>query len=213
MIIKAKDNLSYISSIAPHFTMILRVDQLLFAFLCLSRGFVSAWVLPLQQPSKKATMSTTTSCMMASLDEDSLPQASRRQMLQGMAIASWALLLSPQPSQALVKGNAPPSKQKPSGDKPKCVNLEECQEQAEKRAQELRESEESGPPPMVTSSGMRYKDMEDGSGPKVKLGDEVKLYYKVLKGGKRSYDGISGEGTVVFSRGTQRTRVVSFGIE
>merc|ERR1712032_646385 len=32
-------------------------------------------------------------------------------------------------------------------------------------------------------------------------GDEVRVYFKVLKLGKRSYDGLSGEGTVVFSRG------------
>jgi len=39
------------------------------------------------------------------------------------------------------------------------------------------------------------------AGPAVKDGDEVALYFKVLKLGKRSYDGLSGEGTVVFSRG------------
>eukprot|EP00980_Cylindrotheca_fusiformis_P006662 scaffold1390_cov138-Cylindrotheca_fusiformis.AAC.65 len=44
--------------------------------------------------------------------------------------------------------------------------------------------------------------MEDGSGDQeVKDGDEVEIYYRVLKLGKRSYDGLSGEGTVVFSRG------------
>ena len=32
-------------------------------------------------------------------------------------------------------------------------------------------------------------------------GDEVMIRYKVLKLGKRSYDGLSGEGTVIFSRG------------
>ena len=39
------------------------------------------------------------------------------------------------------------------------------------------------------------------SGRSTKVGDEVTLSYKVLKLGKRSYDGLSGEGTVVFSRG------------
>ena len=33
-----------------------------------------------------------------------------------------------------------------------------------------------------------------------KLGDTATIHYKVLKIGKRSYDGLSGEGTVVFSR-------------
>ena len=74
---------------------------------------------------------------------------------------------------------------------------------AEKREQELREKEEQGPPPKVTATGIKYRDIEDGAGDiVVKDGDDVDIYYKVLKLGKRSYDGISGEGTVVFSRGT-----------
>ena len=39
------------------------------------------------------------------------------------------------------------------------------------------------------------------SGRTAKVGDQVTLSYKVLKLGKRSFDGLSGEGTVVFSRG------------
>ena len=111
---------------------------------------------------------------------------------------------NPEPSLALVKGNAPPPKKSAStGDKPKCTNVEECQAQAEKREQEEREKREDGPPPQVTSTGIRYLDIEDGSGGEVvKDGDDVQVYYKVLKLGKRSYDGLSGEATVVFSRGT-----------
>ena len=46
------------------------------------------------------------------------------------------------------------------------------------------------------------EEREVGSGERaVKQGEEVTVYYKVLKLGKRSYDGLSGEGTVVFSRG------------
>ena len=66
----------------------------------------------------------------------------------------------------------------------------------------MREKVEQGPPPKVTAGGVRYLDFEDGNGPEVKEGDDVSLYFKVLKLGKRSYDGLSGEGTVVFSRGT-----------
>ncbi|KAL3917231.1 MAG: hypothetical protein SGILL_004810, partial [Bacillariaceae sp.] len=89
-----------------------------------------------------------------------------------------------------------------AGDKPKCTNVEECQAQAEKREAELRAMEDAGPPPMVTKGGVKYRDVEDGkSSDAVQNGDEVNLYFKVLKLGKRSYDGLSGEGTVVFSRG------------
>ena len=133
-------------------------------------------------------------------DDDTVQE--RRQVLHGMALAGFALLASPLASNALVKGVAPPPPKKASGDKPKCTNVEECQEMAYKREQEMREVQEEGPPPKTTAGGLRYRDMEDGSGVAIKDGDEVLLHYKVLKLGKRSYDGLSGEGTVVFSRGT-----------
>ena len=74
---------------------------------------------------------------------------------------------------------------------------------AEQRQQEEKD-EFQGPPPKVTAKGTRYIDMDvgDETGRAVEEGDEVTVYYKVLKLGKRSYDGLSGEGTVVFSRGT-----------
>jgi FKBP-type peptidyl-prolyl cis-trans isomerase len=86
-------------------------------------------------------------------------------------------------------------------EKPKCTNVEECQALAEQKQREEMEAEMAGPPPKTTAKGTRYRDLETGSGPTVKDGNEVELYYKVLKLGKRSYDGLSGEGTVVFSRG------------
>jgi len=114
------------------------------------------------------------------------------------------------PANALVKGVAPPPK-KSVGDKPKCTNVEECQAMADKRADEERAKEESGPPPLVTKGGTKYRDLDagittlDDDGNDVSLtakdGDNVEVYFKVLKLGKRSYDGLSGEGTVVFSRG------------
>jgi hypothetical protein len=92
---------------------------------------------------------------------------------------------------------------KPGSSKPKCTNVEECQALAERKQAE-EDAVQKGPPPKSTKAGTRYIDMEDGNASKgtVKDGDEVTLYYKVLKLGKRSYDGLSGEGTVVFSRGT-----------
>ena len=61
----------------------------------------------------------------------------------------------------------------------------------------MREQAEQGPPPKATAGGVRYIEVADGSGTEVKEGDDVQLYFKVLKLGKRSYDGLSGEGTVV----------------
>jgi FKBP-type peptidyl-prolyl cis-trans isomerase len=124
----------------------------------------------------------------------------RRLFFRGAFVAAGVIVVPSLPAQALVKGVAPPPPKK-SGDTPKCTNVEECQALAEKREQELREKEEQGPPPKVTPGGVRYRDTEDGSGDEVKVGDTVQVYFKVLKLGKRSYDGLSGEGTVVFSRG------------
>uniref|UniRef100_A0A7S0ANI2 Peptidylprolyl isomerase n=1 Tax=Minutocellus polymorphus TaxID=265543 RepID=A0A7S0ANI2_9STRA len=141
----------------------------------------------------------------------------RRSVLQSAAMFAAATLTSPLPSHALVKGNAPPPKSSPPGSssEKKCRNVEECQEQAEILAQQkLEEEMANATPPKVAPGGSRYKDIvevvgggssegEEGSGGirVAKAGDTVELRYKVLKLGKRSYDGLSGEGTVVFSRG------------
>jgi len=144
-----------------------------------------------------------------------LSSSSRRQVLQtalstGAFVSSGlvpTLFLSPVPSMALVKGNAPPPKSSPpTSDKPKCTNVDDCQALAERKEQELREraaaaAASEGDAIRKTKGGTRYRDIEEGTGAIVKEGDEVTLYYKVLKLGKRSYDGLSGEGTVIFSRG------------
>jgi hypothetical protein len=93
----------------------------------------------------------------------------------------------------------------------RCTNVEDCQALAEKREQRQREAAEDmmkDIPVRVTKGGVRYRDMvspanDDTKGSTIYAanGDEVTLLYKVLKLGKRSYDGLSGEGTVVFSRG------------
>ncbi|CAJ1936327.1 unnamed protein product [Cylindrotheca closterium] len=180
-----------------------RLGSLVAASLLLSQDSVVAWTLA----STKGVSRTTSTALHASLQEDDFGQSepSRRDYLKQSAVflgvAAWSVL--DQPAEALVKGVAPPPPRKASGDtKPKCTNVEECQAMAEKREQELREKEELGPPPKVTRTGIKYRDVEDGTGDvEVKDGDDIEIYYKVLKLGKRSYDGISGEGTVVFSRG------------
>jgi hypothetical protein len=127
--------------------------------------------------------------------------AARRGILLWSSILSIATCSSP--AFALVKGNAPPPKQKPMSEKPTCRNVEECQEEAERKQAQADAAAPKGQPPKTTRAGTRYIDMEDGSASAgtVKEGDQVNLYYKVLKLGKRSYDGLSGEGTLIFSSG------------
>jgi len=137
----------------------------------------------------------------------------RRSFLQTAIIGSCSSLIFPQPSNALVKGNSPPPPKKVGGGAKKCGNnLEECQEKAELLASEQEQKMLAEAAPVdVTKKGTRYVDVnEDGTRITVettetdtvaKDGDFITVYYKVLKLGKRSYDGLSGEGTVVFSRG------------
>jgi hypothetical protein len=136
----------------------------------------------------------------------------RATFLSTLLTSSTAILTTlPQPSLALVKGNAPPPKKKPPSDgatdeTKKCRNVEECQEMAERqetlRMQQEAERAANGPKAQVVG-GSRYLDIveegRDGAteGARVATkGDEVEVFYKVLKLGKRSYDGLSGEGTV-----------------
>eukprot|EP00591_Stephanopyxis_turris_P003319 CAMPEP_0195514646 /NCGR_PEP_ID=MMETSP0794_2-20130614/5969_1 /TAXON_ID=515487 /ORGANISM="Stephanopyxis turris, Strain CCMP 815" /LENGTH=296 /DNA_ID=CAMNT_0040642927 /DNA_START=124 /DNA_END=1014 /DNA_ORIENTATION=- len=107
------------------------------------------------------------------------------------------------PAQALVKGNAPPPKKSSSVEK-KCINVEQCQEMADlEQDKELAKLKENAKPLSTAPGGSRYVDMEEGKadGKIAKKGNVATIRYKVLKLGKRSYDGVSGEGTVVFSRG------------
>jgi hypothetical protein len=117
-----------------------------------------------------------------------------------LSTATIASTILPSPSSALVKGNAPPPKKKPEEGERKCRNVEECQEMAEKQEAArqqaaLQEAEASGIKPVVVG-GTKYLELESGDGVKAKEGDGVEVYFKVLKLGKRSYDGLSGEGTV-----------------
>jgi hypothetical protein len=64
------------------------------------------------------------------------------------------------------------------------------------RAREAAEAAAASGVKPVVVEGTRYLEVEGGSGKSVTRGDKVEVYYKVLKLGKRSYDGLSGEGTV-----------------
>jgi hypothetical protein len=130
-------------------------------------------------------------------------QQTRLAFIQSATAAVALSTIQPQPADALVKGNAPPPKKSVS-DERKCRNVEECQEQAEVAASKAQEEARANMvPASVTSKGTRYTDLVDAKkgSPVAKVGDQATIYYKVLKLGKRSYDGLSGEGTVVFSRG------------
>lgn len=106
------------------------------------------------------------------------------------------------------------------------MNVEECQEQAYRDADKEYQQQAvqaAASPVSIAPRGTRYRDLvvpgssdvtptTDTAGdvtttttPPVvvtaQTGDTVTVFYKVLKLGKRSYDGLSGEGTVVFSRG------------
>ena len=122
-------------------------------------------------------------------------------------VVGWGVLLAvavgKQPAHALVKGVAPPPKSPTKAtNRPKCTNVEDCQAAAERREQEERDTAAAtAVPASTTASGIRYMDVQVGDGAPAANMQDVTLYYKVLKLGKRSYDGLSGEGTVVFSRG------------
>jgi hypothetical protein len=154
-----------------------------------------------QQPIFKPSRARATDSDNRDYVTDQAP--SRRQALLHIAsVQVVALAVSPELATALVKGVAPPPSMKSASSKPKCTNVEECQALAERKEQEEREAAQANRvPAKKTAGGIIYRDEQEGSGQLVKVGDEIKIYYKVLKLGKRSYDGLSGEGTVVFSRG------------
>jgi hypothetical protein len=160
----------------------------------------------------------------------------RRQFLSFMRLVGLfgtctvTLPINSKVANALVKGNAPPPSSSSSSssstiksiEKLKCTNVEDCQEMAERRDEQLRILQQEQDMKdnniiMTTKLGTRYRDIgttttsssstsssteNDKKGTlTVQDGDTVTMYYKVLKLGKRSYDGLSGEGTVIFSRG------------
>ena len=128
-------------------------------------------------------------------------------ILSGVTTVSFVSTIG-SPVQALVKGNAPPPPKKGTEER-KCRNISECQELGERTAAQQEEEMKSQMlPPKVTTLGTRYRDMESadvqqlGSNVLVQPGNTASIRYKVLKIGKRSYDGLIGEGTVIFSRGS-----------
>jgi len=162
------------------------------------------------------TQSTSNNQQLFSFELQATNNQERRTFLQkslslstiiGLGSATATATIYPSPVNALVKGNAPPPKKKASDEAKKCTNVEECQEMAERLAsQQEEEMKMNAVPSKTTANGIRYVDVvsvndESGNSVILKAGDVATVHYKVLKLGKRSYDGLSGEGTVVFSRG------------
>ncbi|CAN0008071.1 unnamed protein product [Discosporangium mesarthrocarpum] len=114
---------------------------------------------------------------------------SRRQFLTKAAISIAFVGFAEEPATAIVKGNAPPS------------GYNRGRGNGVVESGPATESPSGEPTFAVTKTGVRYKDMKMGSGDEVKPRSEIDMRYRVMKLGKRSYDGISGEATTVFSLG------------
>jgi len=106
-----------------------------------------------------------------------------------------------------VVGNKPPDGYgmgKGMGKKVKCSSREECQDIGA-----VAEREEFGNAPskdiqyQKTPSGARYKDMEEGKAADgvAQIDSTVQIRYRVMRSGKRSADGLSGEASTIFSLG------------
>jgi len=125
-----------------------------------------------------------------------------------VALGGAVAIIRPAPGSALVQGNEVPEDYKDKvkrfrGQRPKnCMTVEECREIGEQK--QLAAMAE-GPPVVysVTASGARYKDVENGteSAGVARQGDSVQIKYRVMRSGKRSRDGISGEASTIFSLG------------
>jgi hypothetical protein len=112
------------------------------------------------------------------------------------------------PAGALVKGVAPPAgygKKREqdlsvSSDGKKITNKQDALEIGREREAALFE-EEGKKPVFKTEDGDRFRDEVEGDGEEVGEGSVVSIKYRVLRLGKRSRDGLSGEASLVFSYG------------
>ena len=112
------------------------------------------------------------------------------------------------PAAALVKGVAPPEGYGRGGGKKdlglnadgkRITNKQEALEIGREREAALFDKEDGKF--LVTEEGDRYRDIVEGDGEEVGEGSQVRIKYRVLRLGKRSRDGLSGEASLVFSYG------------
>jgi len=121
-------------------------------------------------------------------------------------LAAIAAACVPSVSRAVVKGVAPPKNYgigKNLEDKAKCKTREACEEVGR-----TKEAAEFGMQAEIaefklTSSGARYRDITAGAEAQgvAAKGTVVRLKYRVMRQGKRSNDGLSGEASTIFSLG------------
>jgi len=110
-------------------------------------------------------------------------------------------VLGTRPARALVKGSAPPPKTE-KRERSNCKSVDECEALGEQRTNELFGKSEDDADVEKTAQGDRFKDLVVGDGPDiVDRGATVQVKYRVLRLGKRSSDGLSGEASPIFSLG------------
>jgi len=132
---------------------------------------------------------------------------SRRQAVLALlpATAAVSSLGAAGPADAYVKGVEPPEDYgllKGWKRKKTCFNKAECQElSVERTEQEFGSAKDISY--QQTSSGVRYKDLAEGTSSLgvAAAGQKVDVKYKVMRSGKRSNDGLSGEASTIFSWG------------
>mmetsp|Transcript_87785 Transcript_87785/g.274981 ORF Transcript_87785/g.274981 Transcript_87785/m.274981 type:complete len:349 (+) Transcript_87785:53-1099(+) len=128
----------------------------------------------------------------------------RRAALVGCSASLMVAVFAWGPAvRALVKGNAPPDGYglgKNLAQKAECKSVVDCQEVGRKReAQTFGQAVKY----QMTPSGARFYDMEPGSKEAgvLEKGGTARLKYRVMRQGKRSQDGLSGEASTIFSLG------------
>mmetsp|Transcript_3540 Transcript_3540/g.6988 ORF Transcript_3540/g.6988 Transcript_3540/m.6988 type:complete len:275 (-) Transcript_3540:257-1081(-) len=105
------------------------------------------------------------------------------------------------PVHALVKGSTPPPKGNIKSERGSCKTMDECEAVGRLKEDELFSDSSDGGVKTFTPEGDSYKDIVLGTGPEVTAGTTVEIKYRVMRLGKRSRDGLSGEASPVFSLG------------
>lgn len=109
--------------------------QLLSATLLVNTMLVGSFQVPCQQRRQTGNLFAK---------KDGQPSSRRKILARELPMLTLtALVVSSQPASALVKGVSPPSTMKPTGGKPKCTNVEECQAMAEQKEAEDRVAAEA----------------------------------------------------------------------
>ena len=127
--------------------------------------------------------------------------AARREVIASFAAGAVALT-GPQPTNALVKGSAPPPKMEPK--ERKCKSIDECEALGDKIKAEAAANERTDFE--RTKGGDRYRDLVPGSGKAVAEGDTIEIRYRVMRLGTKARDGCRARARPSFRLATARTR-------